>query len=464
MVGRVYSSDQPNLTTDATEILSTGGYGFEAILNVNAAGVIDTSGGGIVGLTITKTGTGYTDTESITFLHPTGTGAVATVTAVDAGGGITEVTFTNGGTAYHNNGALTSSSVIMATLVYMDWLDVVTDTATPIRFCDGGVNIKHYTDPSVPGTVGDYDTFDEFMAIGNLGSIDTLEEGTELQSYGITLNLSGIPKDNIQEVFSDTSFQTAYQNRDCKIWTVFLNRNYEIINDPILLFAGQMDACKISVGTEIQIALTVNSRLINWEVPRGGRYNSNDQKVWFPNDTGFDLIPSLLNKEIKWGGSGTSWYDSLRGNSVTTGGGACVSVEAYMPEIGKAKNVKLNDPVIVLNETDDGVQKDTINHISFVKQPGIRVITSSGISLTCSTSTPLVIRNSNKKERKVTKGLGMEVPVLDNGKFSWETVVELQYLDEIEVAFITCNDGVYAAGDVDGKYILTHNKPEEGGN
>lgn len=243
--------------------------------------------GGITDLEVVERGTGYSLTDPLVFTHPTGINAVGTVTGIDSFGGIIEVTISTPGSGYNTPGIIDDFNIRLATIVYMDWYDTAENASRPLLVTTANQNI-----------VVDGNTY---MGIGSLGSIQSLEEGFDLQSYGITLTLSGIPKENIQEAFQDINFKTGYQNRRCTISNVFLDTDYNVIDKPIVIFQGLMDGANIEISDTITISIGVQSRLINWEIPKGGRFNSEDQKVWYPNDTGFDLIPSLMNKEIGWG-------------------------------------------------------------------------------------------------------------------------------------------------------------------
>jgi len=279
-------------TTVATS--SGAGYGLEIELTTNSAGTIQA----ISPSDILKEGIDYTAGTPLIINHPTGINADIEVNTVNGTGGVTSITVTSGGTKYFDIGVLYNPSIITANLVELDWYDTERDCEDPMYLTDAYNNIRWYTD-------GTYTEYKEFMALGNLGSISAIEEGFDLSSYGITLTLSGIPLEMREDAFVEANFKTAYQNRACRIYTVYLDRSYNVISEPVLLFAGQMDECNLDISSTITMQLSVASRLINWEIPRGGRYNTNDQQVWFPADTGFDLIPDLIDKELDWGGDGT---------------------------------------------------------------------------------------------------------------------------------------------------------------
>lgn len=149
-----------------------------------------------------------------------------------------------------------------------------------------------------------------YQAIGSLGAIAGAEEGLDLQSYNMTLTLSGVPKEFMSQVFNDVSFANAYTNRPAKVYTAFLDSNYQIIDSPVLIFSGQMDAASVEIGESVSVQIVVQSRLINWEIPRGGRFNEGSQASRYPLDTGFRYVKRLQDAKISFPGgifSGHRW-------------------------------------------------------------------------------------------------------------------------------------------------------------
>jgi len=136
----------------------------------------------------------------------------------------------------------------------------------------------------------------EWLGLGNLGQIDLIEEGAELQMYGVSMTLSGIPTDNIQRALGQ-----HYQGRDCKVWLAPLSADYTILADPILAFSGRMDTMDISLGDTASIRMTGESRLTDWERPRIRRFNDEDQKSEYLTDRGFEFVAAMVEKNLVWG-------------------------------------------------------------------------------------------------------------------------------------------------------------------
>ncbi|MCL2761445.1 MAG: hypothetical protein FWD70_07355 [Desulfuromonadales bacterium] len=137
----------------------------------------------------------------------------------------------------------------------------------------------------------------EWLGLGELGGISGVTEGGDLQMYGCTLQLTGIDPNYVYLALDPTEFQ----GRDATIWLAPLDKDYKILNNPVIVFKGRMDVMPIEMGDTATIQLTIESKLIDWERPRMRRYNHEDQISQYPNDLGLQFIPQMVEKELYWG-------------------------------------------------------------------------------------------------------------------------------------------------------------------
>lgn len=144
-----------------------------------------------------------------------------------------------------------------------------------------------FTQPGIP-----------WLGLGNMGSIDAIQEGGELQMYGCTLTLSGIPSEYI-----NLAFGHDYQGRPATIWLAPLTSDYQIISDPAIAFLGRMDVMNVEIGETATITVSIESKLVDWERPRVRRYNHEDQITRFPNDRGLEFVQQMVERELIWGRS-----------------------------------------------------------------------------------------------------------------------------------------------------------------
>ena len=131
-----------------------------------------------------------------------------------------------------------------------------------------------------------------YIGTGNLMGIGGLEEVADMSAKSANITLNGIPPELIS-----LALQEPYQNRECRILFGVTNSS-----DVVEVFSGTMDKMAIQDGGDTgTIDLTVESKWVRLDRANGRRYTSASQKSRYPNDTFFDYVAELQDKEIVWG-------------------------------------------------------------------------------------------------------------------------------------------------------------------
>lgn len=157
----------------------------------------------------------------------------------------------------------------------------------------------------------------EWVGLGSLLDISTVEETAEMAVRGATITLSGVSSEALSLALSE-----PYQGRVCNIYfgTFSVGKVLQESGSFILLqdggkihleaistgfnqlFSGYMDQMNISDGGETcDIQLMVENRLIDLERARVARFTSGYQKSIYPDDLGLDFVEDLQDKDISWG-------------------------------------------------------------------------------------------------------------------------------------------------------------------
>ena len=135
-----------------------------------------------------------------------------------------------------------------------------------------------------------------YLGLGNLGSIDAIEEGSAIQSYGVGFKLSGVDPTKISVAMNE-----GYQNKPVFVRLALLDDNFNIVGIPTLVFAGLMDTMPIALGNTATITVTAESRLVDWDRVRLRNYTDADQQSFFPGDLGFQYVNQSADLQITWG-------------------------------------------------------------------------------------------------------------------------------------------------------------------
>ena len=162
----------------------------------------------------------------------------------------------------------------------------------------------------------------EWVGLGQLLNISSIEETSEMSVKGASISLSGIPSDLLSLALSE-----PYQGRIAKIYfgtfqqgSILQESSYYILlqdgsrinledmsanlNE---LFSGYMDQMNIEeAGETATIEMMVENKLIDLERARVARFTSGYQKSVYPGDLGMDFIEDLQDKKISWGRAETN--------------------------------------------------------------------------------------------------------------------------------------------------------------
>ncbi len=150
--------------------------------------------------------------------------------------------------------------------------------STPLRFWTG------YGTRTINGEV--------YNGIGGLLSISGIEEVTDLSAKSATVTLNGIESTALSAAFTE-----PVQYRTCNIYFGLRDTG-----DVDQVFGGQVNTVDLADDGETgTIQITVDSIYITLNRVRPRRYTSESQKSRYTNDTFFDWVSKLQDKQVVWG-------------------------------------------------------------------------------------------------------------------------------------------------------------------
>ena len=130
-----------------------------------------------------------------------------------------------------------------------------------------------------------------------MAGISPIIETGDVKARGMTVTLEGISSELLVEVLGH-----AKRTLPGTLWLGLLNANGAVIADPFQAFKGRLDKPAIEDGAETsKIMISYENRLIDLERPRVRRFTSEDQHIDYPDDEGFDFVPSVQEWNGKWG-------------------------------------------------------------------------------------------------------------------------------------------------------------------
>lgn len=135
-----------------------------------------------------------------------------------------------------------------------------------------------------------------YIGLGALAEVGAVHESSGVQADGTSISLRADPS-TLNQAMSDVRVGAPV-----KLWFGMLSAAGAIVGAPFLTFSGLVDEPTITEdpsGTRIVLAL--ESRLRNHARASGRRYTAADQKLNYPNDSGFNWVEILNEISLKWG-------------------------------------------------------------------------------------------------------------------------------------------------------------------
>lgn len=136
----------------------------------------------------------------------------------------------------------------------------------------------------------------EYIGAGNLGSISSFKENTDLDPQQLEITLAGISDDALTVIGG-----TNYINKEVRIRVAMLDQEGGIIgNTTMTYFVGKTDEVKFVYGSNSQIIVIARDRLSDWARTKVERNTNADQQAKYPGDKGFEFVAQIADKKIIW--------------------------------------------------------------------------------------------------------------------------------------------------------------------
>jgi len=161
---------------------------------------------------------------------------------------------------------------------------------------DGGDVTVNSSDQDIAWDFDGDSSNETFTGVGQFGSVSVINESADLKASGIQCMLSGIPTTHISNALSED-----YSGRTAKLYIGFLNASRVLVADPMVIFAGRIDAMDIQIGKTASVSVSIESKLVDWERARIRRYTNEDQRNLYSTDEFCEFVVQTVEKELVWG-------------------------------------------------------------------------------------------------------------------------------------------------------------------
>jgi hypothetical protein len=122
------------------------------------------------------------------------------------------------------------------------------------------------------------------------------QESSEVSANSLVLKFSGA-----DQTMTSLFLNYDYMNKQAFVYRGFLDSSQALISNPFLLFEGKIENFNLEERDNTsEVLISVASHWVDFDKIAGRKTNTNSQKLFFPNDKGFDYASKSV-KEIKWG-------------------------------------------------------------------------------------------------------------------------------------------------------------------
>lgn len=138
----------------------------------------------------------------------------------------------------------------------------------------------------------------DWLGVGDLGSISQVEEGVDISPYAITLTLSGL-----DATISGAALTEDYFMHPVTVYMGVLNADDSLIADPTQIWAGFMDQMNVSLGADggDAIQLIAESELSRFDSSANLMYTNAAQQEKSSGDLFFSHMHKIEGVKINWG-------------------------------------------------------------------------------------------------------------------------------------------------------------------
>ena len=137
---------------------------------------------------------------------------------------------------------------------------------------------------------------EDWQAVGGLGAIDTIGEGTDGSATGVKATLYAVP-----EEFRDDVADQAVRGCLYELYVGALDASYREVVGFKLIWKGRLDGYTITdAGETLTVEATGESRMRDQRRPAIKRFTSQYQERKYPGDKAFEYVGRCAEIPILW--------------------------------------------------------------------------------------------------------------------------------------------------------------------
>jgi hypothetical protein len=136
----------------------------------------------------------------------------------------------------------------------------------------------------------------DWTGLGIMGRVRSVGTSRDLKIRQTVFELRGVPATAIQFLSANV------RGRVANLWFAGIKPGRVVVADPWLLQTVKLDYQTLALTDDGKATISLIAYAGFWTLDRAQdlAWTSEQQKSIYPDDTGLDLIPSLVSKDIVW--------------------------------------------------------------------------------------------------------------------------------------------------------------------
>jgi hypothetical protein len=209
--------------------------------------------------------------------------------------------------------AANTAQVDSATLTPVTFVEIAFDSPTGSIYLHDNIGEISGSDATDWGG-----TARTWSGLGDFGGISPMTEGSGLSPYKIDLTLSGIDATLAAEVLSESKNAVL---RNVYIQVGFIGLDRVLVDPPLSLWKGKIDAMQVAIGPESVIRLTCESFMIGFEKSNGLLFSDADLQntsIISDGDKLLQFAAQMVDANVVWGGPRVRYQTGAAGGTPET--------------------------------------------------------------------------------------------------------------------------------------------------
>lgn len=136
-----------------------------------------------------------------------------------------------------------------------------------------------------------------WSGVGSLGTIGTVDESDGLEAKPLSFTINGAQPSWLALAVGPVE---EYSGRPAKMYMCPLNEAFQMVDTPVLCWAGGMDMVSVGINNTSTITLKCETSAYGLKRQPTFRLNAAQHKKDNPTDTGLDYLNGLISNPAVW--------------------------------------------------------------------------------------------------------------------------------------------------------------------